>query len=262
MRLLAPQVAVLLVSSRRKENAPLFLRRHVALNHKILMIEDEAPIAESVAYSLRNEGFEVEIAQDGLAGLSMMRVFAPDLIILDLMLPKLDGLDFCRIVRKESSVPIVMLTAKTEEFDRVLGLELGADDYVPKPFSVRELTARVRAVLRRTDASRSEDNQTKLQAAGISMDLVHRRVTVDGKTIHLPLKQFELLKVLMANKGTVVAREDLFRAVWDADVTFDTGTLDVHIRWLREKLEDDPSSPKRIRTVRGIGYQIVTEGED
>ena len=226
------------------------------------MVEDEAPIAESVAYSLRAEGFEVETAADGLAALAVFRSFAPDLVVLDLMLPKLSGLDFCRIVRKESSVPIIMLTAKTEEIDRVVGLELGADDYVPKPFSVRELIARVRAVLRRTEAARVGDSQTRLQAAGISVDLVRRRVTVNGETIHLPLKQFELLKVLISNKDKVVSREELFRSVWEADAAYDTGTLDVHIRWLREKLEDDPSQPRRIRTVRGVGYRIVSESED
>lgn len=232
------------------------------MSYKILLIEDEAPIADSVAYSLASEGFEVETAADGLAGLSKFRAFAPDLVILDLMLPKLNGLDFCRIVRKESSIPIIMLTAKTEEIDRVVGLELGADDYVPKPFSVRELIARVRSVLRRTEAARGENDQTRLQCAGISVDLVRRRVTVDGRTVHLPLKQFELLRVLMAGKGSVVRREELFRSVWDADATFDTGTLDVHIRWLREKLEDDPGHPQRIRTVRGVGYRVAGGSED
>lgn len=232
------------------------------MSYKVLLVEDEAPIAESVAYSLRNEDFEVEIAFDGLAALTAFRSFVPDLVILDLMLPKLSGLDFCRTVRKESSVPIIMLTAKTEEIDRVVGLELGADDYVPKPFSVRELIARVRAVLRRTESARGEDSQTRLQAAGIAMDLVRRRVTVDNQTIHLPLKQFELLKVLIANKERTVSREELFRSVWDTDAVYDTGTLDVHIRWLREKLEDNPSHPQRIRTVRGVGYRIAAESEE
>ena len=232
------------------------------MSYKILLVEDEAPIADSVAYSLRSEGFEVETAADGLIGLSKYRSFAPDLIVLDLMLPKLSGLDLCRTVRKESSTPIIMLTAKTEEIDRVVGLELGADDYIPKPFSVRELIARVRAILRRTEAARGEGDHTRLQAAGISMDLVRRRVTVDGEMIHLPLKQFELLRVLMAGKDRVVSREELFRSVWDADTVYDTGTLDVHVRWLREKLERDPGHPLRIRTVRGVGYRISTESED
>lgn len=231
------------------------------MSYKILLIEDEAPIADSVAYSLRNEGFEVETAADGLEGLSKYRAFSPDLIVLDLMLPKLSGFDFCRTVRKESSTPIIMLTAKTEEIDRVVGLELGADDYVPKPFSVRELIARVRAILRRTETARGDGDQTRLQAAGIAMDLVRRRVTVDGENIHLPLKQFELLRVLMANKDKVVTREELFRSVWDADTAYDTGTLDVHVRWLREKLEADPGHPQRILTVRGVGYRVSAESE-
>ncbi len=232
------------------------------MSHRILLVEDEAAIAESVAYSLQGEGFEVRIAADGMEGLTSFRSFSPDLIVLDLMLPRLSGLDLCRIIRKESSVPIVMLTAKTEEIDRVVGLELGADDYVPKPFSVRELIARVRAVLRRTEAARDQDSQIVLRAAGIDMDLVRRRVSVGGRTIHLPLKQFELLRVLLANKGKVVNREDLFRAVWDSDAAYDTGTLDVHIRWLREKVEDDASAPRRILTVRGVGYRIGPDGDD
>lgn len=227
------------------------------MNYKILLIEDEAPIADSVAYSLQSEGFEVETAVDGLAGLSKFRSFTPDLIVLDLMLPKLSGLDLCRTIRKESSTPIIMLTAKTEEIDRVVGLELGADDYVPKPFSVRELIARVRAILRRTETARGEGDHTRLQAAGINVDLVRRRVSVDGEMVHLPLKQFELLRVLMINKDRVVSREELFRSVWDADTLYDTGTLDVHVRWLREKLESDPGHPQRILTVRGVGYRIA-----
>lgn len=232
------------------------------MGYRILLVEDEIAIAESVAYSLRGEGFEVHTAADGVSALAAFRASSPDLIILDLMLPKLSGLDLCRIIRKESSVPIIMLTAKTEEIDRVLGLELGADDYVPKPFSVRELIARVRAVLRRTEAPHGRDNQVVLHAAGIEMDLVRRRVSLGGRVIHLPLKQFELLRVLMANKDRVVSREELLRAVWDSDVTCDTGTLDVHIRWLREKLEADPSAPRRILTVRGVGYRIGADGDE
>lgn len=224
---------------------------------RILLIEDEIGIADSVAYSLRNEGFEVQTAFDGLEGLSKFRTSAPDLIILDLMLPKLNGLDFCRTIRKQSNVPIVMLTAKTEEVDRVVGLELGADDYVSKPFSVRELVARVRAVLRRTDAGREQEEQSRLEVGDIVMDVVRRRVTVRGQGIHLPLKQFELLRALMRKAGAVVTREDLFRTVWETDTAYDTGTLDVHIRWLRERVEIDPSRPRCILTNRGVGYRLV-----
>lgn len=228
---------------------------------RVLLIEDEAAIADSVAYSLRSEGFEVQTASDGLEGLSAFRTFAPDLIILDLMLPKLNGLDFCRAVRKQSNVPIVMLTAKTEEVDRVVGLELGADDYVSKPFSVRELIARVRAVLRRIDARCEEDEQSWMEVGDVVMDVVRRKVTVRGQPVHLPLKQFELLRTLMRSAGAVVKREDLFRTVWNADAAYDTGTLDVHIRWLREKIEVDPSRPRCILTVRGVGYRMVASSD-
>lgn len=232
------------------------------MGDKILLIEDETAIAESVAYSLKADAFEVEVASDGLAGLSTFRTFSPDLIILDLMLPKLNGLDFCRIVRKESSVPIIMLTARTEEIDRILGLELGADDYVPKPFSVRELIARVRAVLRRSESVQDVPQHTILEAGKINMDVTRRRVTVDGEIVHLPLKQFELLRALLINKERVLDREELFKMVWDNDAAYDTGSLDVHIRWLREKIEPDPSHPQYIRTVRGIGYRIVGNSDD
>jgi len=228
------------------------------VKEKILLIEDEVPIADSVAYSLQNEGFEVQCAYDGLSGLSAYRSFYPDLIILDLMLPKLNGLDFCRTLRRESNVPIIILTAKTEEIDRILGLELGADDYICKPFSVKELIARVRAVLRRTEAARNREEKMALQVGGIELDVARRRVTVDGKPVHLPLKQFELLRVLMANKDRVLTRQEILKKVWDADNVYDTGTLDVHIRWLREKVEADPSHPRYIKTIRGVGYRIVS----
>lgn len=231
------------------------------MGERILLVEDEAAIADSVAYSMRNEGFEVEVAADGLSALSLYRSFHPDLIILDLMLPKLNGLDLCRAIRKESSVPIIMLTAKTEEIDRVLGLELGADDYVSKPFSIRELIARVKAVLRRAEAGREDKGDAVLEVGDVQMDVARRRVTVRGNPVHLPLKQFELLRILLANKGKVIERGELFRQVWDADEEYDSGTLDVHIRWLREKIEQDPSRPQYIRTLRGIGYRI-TDGSE
>lgn len=228
---------------------------------KILLVEDEVAIADSVGYSLENEGFDVVTAQDGLTGLNAARNNNPDLIILDLMLPKLSGLDLCRIVRRESSVPIIMLTAKTEEVDRVVGLELGADDYVTKPFSTRELIARVRAVLRRVDGAVGEDNDLRLSAGPISIDIARRRVTVRENPVHLPLKQFELLKTLMMHQDKVLTREYLFQTIWDSDAAYDTGTLDVHIRWLREKVEEDPGHPQYIRTVRGVGYKFVADSE-
>jgi two-component system response regulator RegX3 len=230
------------------------------VKHRILLIEDEVPIADSVAYALEQEGFEVQCAYDGLSGLSSFRSFYPDLIVLDLMLPKLNGLDLCRTIRKESNVPIIILTAKTEEIDRILGLELGADDYICKPFSIKELIARVRAVLRRAEVAREREDVAKFRVGGIELDVAHRRVTVNGKQVHLPLKQFELLRVLMANKDRVVTREELLKKVWGADEPLDTGTLDVHIRWLREKIEADPSRPRYIKTLRGVGYRIL-DGE-
>lgn len=232
------------------------------MSQKVLLIEDESAISESVKYSLENDGFEVLTAEDGAAGLADARKYYPDLIILDLMLPKLSGLDLCRALRKESSVPIIMLTAKTEEVDRVVGLELGADDYVTKPFSTRELIARVRAVLRRVNGVIREDSQMKLRAGYISIDIARRRVTVGDKPIHLPLKQFELLRTLMTNQDKVMTRDNLFQAIWDSDSTYDTGTLDVHIRWLREKIEKDPGHPQYIRTIRGVGYKFVAEIDD
>lgn len=232
------------------------------MTQKVLLIEDEAAIAESISYSLQNEGFDVSTAEDGLAGLAAARTIYPDIIILDLMLPKLSGLDLCRTLRKESSVPIIMLTAKTEEVDRVVGLELGADDYVTKPFSTRELIARVRAVLRRVKGASQDDQQMKLQAGDISVDLARRRVTVGDQPIHLPLKQFELLRTLMMHQDKVLTREYLFQTIWDSDSAYDTGTLDVHVRWLREKIETDPGRPHYIRTVRGVGYRFVAETDD
>ena len=230
---------------------------------KVLLIEDEAAIADSVGYSLQNDGFDVLTAEDGVAGLAAARGSLPDLIILDLMLPKLSGLDLCRTMRRESSVPIIMLTAKTEEVDRVVGLELGADDYVTKPFSTRELIARVRAVLRRVaGAPTVGEGPMRLQVGEISIDLARRRVMVGEKPIHLPLKQFELLRTLMSHPDKVLTRDYLFQTIWDSDATYDTGTLDVHIRWLREKIEADPGRPRYIRTVRGVGYKFVAEADD
>ncbi len=229
---------------------------------RILFIEDEAPIAESVSYSLQNEGFDVITVSDGAAGLAAARELKPDLIVLDLMLPKLSGLDLCRILRKESNVPIIMLTAKTDEVDRVVGLELGADDYVTKPFSLRELIARIRAVLRRTEAAAETGEEPVLEAGNITMDVSRRRVTIGDKPIHLPLKQFELLKALMSERGKVLTREHLIETIWGGTSSYDTGTLDVHIRWLREKIEEDPGKPKYIRTVRGVGYKFVADADE
>ncbi|MDO8587655.1 MAG: response regulator transcription factor [Armatimonadota bacterium] len=229
--------------------------------HRILLIEDEVAISDSVRYSLENEGFTVSVAYDGVSGLASARENPADLIILDLMLPKLSGIDVCTALRRESSVPIIMLTAKTNEIDKVVGLELGADDYVTKPFSTRELVARVRAVLRRADGLRDLDASGTIRAGEIVVDTARRRVTVGEKLVHLPLKQFELLKMLITSRGRVVTREALFQTIWNTDTTYDTGTLDVHIRWLREKIEADSSNPKYIRTIRGVGYKFTAEDD-
>ena len=233
-----------------------------AADHKILLIEDEVAIADSVAYSLRHEGFKVEVALDGLAGLSAYRTFSPELIILDLTVPKLSGPDFCRTVRKQSSIPIIMLTADAEHIDRVIGLEHGPDDYVVKPFSVRDLVTRVKAVLRRSEVSRDAHRPSKVCSGAITMDVARRRVTLAGRAIHLPFKQFELLRVLMMNQSKPVTRHELFKAAWDADAPYNAGKLDVHIRWLREKIETDPSHPRYIRTIRRVGYTMVPDTDD
>lgn len=227
------------------------------MNEKVLIIEDEALIADSVSYALRKEGFDVMIAADGAQGLAMARERDPDLIILDIMLPLLSGLDVCRAVRGESSVPIIMLTAKSEEVDRVVGLELGADDYVIKPFSMRELIARVKAVLRRSKMAFEGGRQDVITVGDLVVDGERRMVRVGNKVLHLPLKEFELLRLLAKNKDRVLTREFLLDSIWAEDAYGNTRTLDVHIRWLREKIEEDPSSPRRIVTVRGVGYMLV-----
>lgn len=231
------------------------------MGHKILLIEDECAIAESLAYSLASEGFEVLTVGDGAAGLSAARSSTPDLIILDLLLPQISGLDVCRTLRRECTTPIIILTAKNEEIDRIVGLELGADDYVTKPFSVRELIARIRALLRRTTSKQTDDCKMQVCVGKITVDLARRRVTVAETLVHLPLKQFELLRILIMNQDKVLTREFLLESVWDNDSHCDTGTLDVHIRWLREKIEEDAGRPQYIRTVRGVGYKFVGEKE-
>ncbi len=232
------------------------------MTQKILLIEDEMAISESVAYMLQTEGYEVLTAEDGITGLELARDKSPDLIILDLMLPRLSGIEICQTLRQESNVPIIMLTAKTDEVDRIVGLELGADDYVTKPFSLRELVARVKAVLRRPRNTDQEFNGTKLKAGSFVVDLLRRQVIVFDRQVHLPLKQFELLCTMLEHKDEVLTREYLLQTIWNSDATFDTGTLDVHIRWLREKIERDPSNPKHIRTVRGVGYKFVSETKE
>jgi DNA-binding response OmpR family regulator len=222
---------------------------------KILVVEDEATVRDTLALNLRAEGFEVLTAQDGEAGLQLAREQAPDLLILDLMLPKLDGLSLCRILRRHSEVPILMLTARGTEMDRITGLETGADDYVVKPFSLGELLARVRALLRRTRSERRAAD-AQLQSGNLTMDLLSRRVTLGETVLKLTQKEFELLAELMRNQGAVLSRDWLLTQVWGYDYLGDSHTVDVHIRWLREKIEADPSVPARLTTVRGVGYRF------
>jgi len=232
------------------------------MNEKVLIVDDEALIADSVDYALRKEGFQVITARDGAQALAMAREQQPDLVILDIMLPVMSGLEVCRAIRKESSMPIIMLTAKSEEVDRVVGLELGADDYVIKPFSMRELIARTKAVLRRSQMMRDSGKHDVIKAGDVIVDSKRRVVQVRDKTLYLPLKEFELLRVLVKNRDRVLTREALLDSVWAEDAYDNTRTLDVHIRWLREKIEDDPSSPKRITTIRGVGYMFAGHNDD
>ncbi len=224
--------------------------------NRILVIEDEAPMAEAVKFSLEKEGFAVDTALDGMAGLEIFHANPPDLVLLDLMLPGMDGLEVCRTIRRESPVPIIMLTAKDSDVDKIVGLEMGADDYVTKPFNVRELVARVRAVLRRV-ASESEASAGKVWERGnISMDIERHEVRVDGRVIEMPPMEFRLLELFLANPGKALAREYLIAKAWGGDFYGQTKTLDVHIRRLREKVEANPANPAHIKTVRGVGYRF------
>ncbi len=219
---------------------------------KVLVVEDELTLLELLSQHLRAEGYTVLASANGEEALELARSQAPDVCVLDVMLPGLDGLSLCRIIRKESDVPIILLTARGAEIDRVIGLESGADDYVVKPFSLPELMARVRAALRRAPNRPS----ASLVAGNVSLDLVSRRVFVDGREVKLSHKEFELLSTLMRNKGAVLSREFLITQVWGYDFEGDTRTVDVHVRWLREKIEKDPSNPTHLQTVRGVGYRI------
>jgi DNA-binding response OmpR family regulator len=221
---------------------------------QILIVEDEVTLRETLAYNLAKEGYEVTKAADGAEALELARASKFDLIVLDIMLPGLDGLSFCRILRKEQATPIIMLTARGGEVDRIIGLESGADDYIVKPFSLGELLARVRAVLRRAPsiALRSD----RLESGDLSIDLGARRASLRGNELRLSHKEFDLLAALVRNKGAVLSRDLLLEEVWGYDHMGDDRTVDVHVRWLREKIEDNPSEPQRIVTVRGVGYRF------
>ena len=222
---------------------------------KILVIEDEPTVREMLVLNLRAEGFEVLETGDGVEGLNLAREQLPDLLLLDLMLPSLDGISVCRMLRRSSKVPIIMLTARGAELDRIMGLESGADDYVVKPFSLGELLARVRALLRRTDPPQ-RDNGTQLQSGDLHLDLLAQRAQLGEQELRLTHREFTLLAELMRHCNTALSREGLLSTVWGYDFPGDTHTVDVHIHWLREKIEPDPTSPRRIATVRGVGYRF------
>ncbi|MBQ1082260.1 MULTISPECIES: response regulator transcription factor [unclassified Nocardiopsis] len=222
---------------------------------RVLVVEDEESYSDALSYMLRKEGFEVAVAPTGTVALETFDRTGADLVLLDLMLPGLSGTEVCRTLRQKSNVPVIMLTAKDSEIDKVVGLELGADDYVTKPFSSRELVARIRAVLRR----RGEDEivlPAALEAGPVRMDVERHVVTVRGDNVQLPLKEFELLEVLLRNAGRVLTRMQLIDRVWGADYVGDTKTLDVHVKRLRAKIEEDPGTPRYIVTVRGLGYKF------
>jgi len=234
------------------------------MSETILIVEDELALRETLSYNLKKDGFTVEAVGDGRTALESARKLKPDLILLDIMLPELDGFEVARILRKEMSTPILMLTARDDEIDRVVGLEVGADDYLTKPFSMRELMARVKAQLRRSrlfreELSKSEPaqkQQEKLKFGNLVVNITRREVTLDGEPIQLKPQEYELLLFFAEHKGQMLSREFILERVWGWDFIGDSRTVDVHVRWLRQKIEEDASDPKRIITVRGGGYRF------
>jgi two-component system response regulator RegX3 len=224
----------------------------------VLVVEDEESFIDALSIGLDKEGFRVEVARDGLEALAKFDAVHPDIVLLDVMLPRMSGIDVCRQLRKSSRVPIIMVTAKAAEIDTVVGLEVGADDYISKPYRLRELVARMRAVLRRSPSTVDElgDFDGAIVIGDVVLDPDQHRVTVRSAEVPMPLKEFELLHVLMANAGRVVSRESLIDRVWGSDYVGDTKTLDVHVKRLRTKIEVDPSNPTSIVTIRGLGYKF------
>jgi two-component system response regulator RegX3 len=222
----------------------------------VLVVEDEESFVDALLVGLRREGFRVEVARDGAQALDVFDVVQPDLVLLDVMLPRLSGIDVCRQLRKKSRVPIIMVTAKGAEIDTVVGLEVGADDYVTKPYRMRELVARMRAVLRRMPEDRvAELSSVAVEVGDVALDPDQHLVMIRGDEAALPLKEFELLHLFLANAGRVLPRETLIDRVWGSDYVGDTKTLDVHVKRLRAKIETDPANPERIVTIRGLGYK-------
>lgn len=229
---------------------------------RVLVVEDEEAFVDALTVALGREGFEVSVARDGAEALDAVDEVDPDLILLDLMLPRVSGVDVCREIRATSKVPIIMVTAKSDEIDTVVGLEVGADDYITKPYRMRELIARMRAVLRRFDDTEADDGiagPAPLEVRDITVDIERHEVTVRDEVIPMPLKEFELLSLLVGNAGRVLTRDTLIDRVWGHDYVGDTKTLDVHIKRLRSKIEEEPSNPTRIVTIRGLGYKFVQD---
>ena len=222
---------------------------------RVLVVEDEESLADPLAFLLRKEGFDTTVVQDGPSALAEFDKSGADIVLLDLMLPGMSGTEVCKQLRARSGVPVIMVTARDSEIDKVVGLELGADDYVTKPYSARELIARIRAVLRR-GSDGEEVGDTVLESGPVRMDIERHTVSVGGRQISLPLKEFDLLEFLMRNKGRVLTRGQLIDRVWGADYVGDTKTLDVHVKRLRSKIEADPANPVRLLTVRGLGYKL------
>jgi two-component system, OmpR family, response regulator RegX3 len=223
---------------------------------RILVVEDEESFSDALGYMLRREGFEVALAATGPDGVAEFDRNGADLVLLDLMLPGLSGLEVCRALRQRSDVPVIMLTAKDAEVDKVVGLEIGADDYVTKPFSARELVARMRAVLRRRGADAEDAGSAVLESGPVRMDVDRHVVSVDSESVAMPLKEFELLEFLLRNSGRVLTRGQLIDRIWGSDYVGDTKTLDVHVKRLRAKIEPSPSTPRYLLTVRGLGYKF------
>jgi len=228
------------------------------MNEKILLVEDEKTLAKALKFNLEKEGFRVEVAFDGEEALNAMSREEPDLVILDLMLPKIDGYEVCRSIRRSSDVPIIMLTARDEDIDKILGLELGADDYMTKPFNTRELLARIKAILRRT-VQQATAARNFIKVGDLQIDIIKRKVTVKGRAVALTSREFNLLSLLASNPGKVYSREELLEEIWGDDYSGDVRTVDVHIRHLREKIEEFPAEPNIILTVWGAGYKFREE---
>ncbi|MEA2461528.1 MAG: two-component system, OmpR family, response regulator RegX3 [Actinomycetota bacterium] len=223
---------------------------------RVLLVEDEESLGEALEYQLAREGYDVDRARDGVTAMTMFQASGSDLVLLDLMLPGMSGEDICKEIRRTSRVPIIMLTARDDDIDKVVGLELGADDYITKPFNTRELLARMRAVLRRSGNEQPSESVV-LEGGGIRLDPDRFEVTVRGESVHLPRKEFELLELLMENAGRVLTRDTLIDQIWGPDYFGDTRTLDVHVKRLRAKFEEQPGEPRHLITIRGLGYKFT-----